>query len=84
MRQPFNIGPPAAWQAAVQEPSMPEKFDQPKQKRQRSADRRKSLPRGPNDGARGWQPPGIRKDTPPPPVPHAVRNDQRQIPLLLE
>jgi hypothetical protein len=55
-------------------PLMSKKFEPPKS--QRSAARRKSLPRGPDDDARKWQPPGFRKDTPPAPVLPAVRNGQ--------
>jgi hypothetical protein len=41
------------------------------------------LPRGPDDQARTWQPPGVRKDAPPRPVAKAVRRDRRQIRLDL-
>jgi hypothetical protein len=30
---------------------------------------------------RGWKPPGIRRDTPPTPIPGEVREDPRQIAL---
>jgi hypothetical protein len=53
-------------------------------KHQRFAARRKSLPRSPDEEARDWKPPGVRKDTPPAPVPPAVRCDKRQMLLELE
>jgi hypothetical protein len=55
-----------------------------KAKAQRLAARRKSLPRGPDEKARDSKPPGVRKDTPPAPVPPAVRGDKRQLWLELE
>jgi hypothetical protein len=64
---------------------MPEQVERPKPKHhQRFAARRKSLPRGPDEVARDWKPPFVRKDTPPAPVPHEVRCDKRQVPLELE
>jgi hypothetical protein len=40
--------------------------------------RLKRLPSGPDDEAQRWQPPGMRKDRTPQPVPRAVRRDNRQ------
>jgi hypothetical protein len=37
------------------------------------------LPRGPDDEARLWQPPGVRKAAPLLPVPRAIRRDPRQV-----
>jgi hypothetical protein len=40
--------------------------------------------RSPEEESTRWQPPGLRKDTPPKEVPEAVRRDRRQDPLPLE
>jgi hypothetical protein len=42
------------------------------------------MPLSPKAMAEVWEPPGIRKDRPPPPVPAAIRNDIRQLTLALE
>jgi hypothetical protein len=48
----------------------------------RHAPRKQTVP-GPDVEAEKWQPPGVRKDTPPKPVPVRVRRDRRQRDLLL-
>jgi hypothetical protein len=50
----------------------------PTEQSRRHAPRRHRLPPGPDAQAAAWQPPGVRKDTPPPEVPAAVRKDKRQ------
>ena len=60
---------------------MPEEPPKPKR---RHTGRPKRLPPSPEQTAAVWQPPGRRPDTPPLPVPHAVRKDKRQIPLPLD
>lgn len=41
-------------------------------------------PAGPDTDAAKWEPPGVRKDTPPRPVPVRVRRDRRQFPLFAD
>jgi hypothetical protein len=56
----------------------------PGQSKPQRAPRLKRLSRGPGDATQRWQPPGVRKDRPPQPVPPAVRRDERQTSLDLE
>jgi hypothetical protein len=49
----------------------------------RHAPRKRTIP-GPDVEAEKWQPPGVRKDAPPQPVPVRVRRDRRQFPLFAD